>query len=71
MRERYARRLLAQFREGLADRLADDDLGALDRILADDSPDALLRGTLTFRSTRTAWAGRRAPDEDRNEGVSR
>ncbi|HUG51934.1 MAG TPA: class I SAM-dependent methyltransferase [Terrimesophilobacter sp.] len=69
--ERYARRLLAQFREGLADRLTDDDLGALDRILADDSPDALLRGTLTFRSIRTAWAGRRAPDEDRHEGVSR
>jgi hypothetical protein len=68
--ERYAGRLVAQFREGLADRLADDDLAALDRILADDSPDAALRGTLTFRSTRTAWAGRRAPD-DRNEGASR
>jgi ubiquinone/menaquinone biosynthesis C-methylase UbiE len=69
--EHYARRLLARFREGLADRLAGDDLAALDRILADDSPDAALRGTLTFRSTRTAWAGRRAPDQHRNEGASR
>ena len=61
--ERYARRLLSQFRDGLADRLAHDDLAAIDRLLADHSPDALLRGTLTFRSTRTAWAGRRAPDQ--------
>jgi SAM-dependent methyltransferase len=66
--ERYARRLLSQFRDGLADRLAADDLSTLDCLLADDSPDALLRGTLTFRSNRTAWAARRQPD---TEGASR
>jgi SAM-dependent methyltransferase len=68
--ERYARGLLSHVRDGLADRLTADDLGALDSLLADDSPDALLHGPLTFRSTRTAWAGRRAPDQDRNEGES-
>ena len=66
--ERYARRLLAQFRDGLADRLAADDLSTLSRLLADDSPTAPLRGTLTFRSNRTAWAARRQPDA---EGASR
>jgi SAM-dependent methyltransferase len=69
--EHYARRLLAQFRDGLADRLAADDLGALDRLLTDDSPDALLRGRLTFRSTRTAWAATRRPPQPHNEGESR
>ena len=68
--ERYARTILSRFREGLADRLTADDLSSLERLLADDSPDALLRGTLRFRSTRTAWAATRRPGQPDHEGAS-
>ena len=68
--ERYARTILSRVRDGLADRLTADDLSSLERLLADDSPDALLRGTLRFRSTRTAWAATRRPSQPDNEGAS-
>lgn len=62
--DRYARAFLSRMRGGLDDRLAPDDLDCLDRLLDDDSPDALLRrGDLTVRASRTAWAARRpGPD---------
>lgn len=53
---RYARAVLARFRSSLGDRLAADDLAALDHLLAGD---ALNRLDLTVRSVRTAWAARR------------
>lgn len=63
--ERYARAFLSSLRSSLDDKLAADDLDILDHLLADDSPDALLRRRdLTLRSSRTAWAARR-PCSDR------
>lgn len=57
--ERYARSYLRRVRLVLADKLADDDLDALDRLLAAGS-DALIGGAgATARSTRIAWAARR------------
>lgn len=57
---RYARASLRTIRPAVEGRLAADDLDVLDRLLADDGPDTLLRrGDLTARSSRTAWAARR------------
>lgn len=57
---RYAHTFLKHIRSGLDGQLANDDLDALDHLLADDSPGAVLhRSDLTFRGTRTAWAARR------------
>lgn len=57
---RYAHTSLRKFRSALDGALAADDLDTLDRLLADDGPDALLhRRDLTLRGSRTAWAGRR------------
>ncbi|MCM2386876.1 class I SAM-dependent methyltransferase [Streptomyces albipurpureus] len=57
---RYAHTMLSAMRFGVGDRLAADDLHALDRLLADDSAESLLRRTdLTVRGSRTAWAARR------------
>ncbi|MFC7382915.1 class I SAM-dependent methyltransferase [Sphaerisporangium rhizosphaerae] len=57
---RYAHAYLSHIRRGLDGRLPADDLDALDRLLAQDDPGALLhRGDLTVRGTRTAWAARR------------
>ena len=59
--ERYARAFLSRIRSALADRLASEDLDALDHLLADDDSQAVLRRRdLTLRSTRTAWVARRA-----------
>lgn len=56
---RYARANFARVRPGLTDRLAADDLAALDTLLG-KGPDSLLhRGDLTVRTARTAWVGRR------------
>lgn len=58
---RYAQRVFAGIRAGLADDLAEDDLAALDRLLDDHAPGSLAqRRDLVVRSTRTAWAARRA-----------
>ncbi|MFF5564845.1 class I SAM-dependent methyltransferase [Streptomyces sp. NPDC012623] len=60
---RYARAFLSGVRGALTDRLGADDLATLDRLLADDGPDALVRRTdLAVRGSRTAWAARRRPD---------
>ncbi|GAA3592332.1 class I SAM-dependent methyltransferase [Nonomuraea rosea] len=57
---RYAYAVLSGFRAALHDRLDATDLGTLDRLLAEDSPDGLLnRRDLTLRGTRTVWAARR------------
>lgn len=57
---RYAHAYLSRIRSALDDRLAPDDVAALDHLLADDHPGALLRRPdLTVRSSRTAWAARR------------
>ncbi len=57
---RYAHAYLHRIRSALGGQLATDDLDALDRLLADDHPDALLRRRdLTVRGSRTAWAARR------------
>lgn len=57
---RYADAYLRRIRSALDDRLDADDLHTLDRLLADDSPDAVLRRRdLTVRGSRTAWAARR------------
>jgi ubiquinone/menaquinone biosynthesis C-methylase UbiE len=57
---RYAHAFLSSVRSALADQLANDDLRTLDRLLAVDSPDSLLRRPdLTVRGSRTAWAARR------------
>ncbi|WP_130335886.1 class I SAM-dependent methyltransferase [Micromonospora kangleipakensis] len=57
---RYAHAYLRRIRSALDGRLASDDLGTLDRLLADDNPDSLLRRRdLTVRGSRTAWAARR------------
>lgn len=55
----YARRVLTNVRAGLADRLADEDLRALDHLLDDDAPTSVLqRRDLVVRSARTVWAAR-------------
>lgn len=57
---RYAQGYLRRIRSALDGRLASDDLDTLDRLLADDGPDAVLRRSdLTVRGSRTAWAARR------------
>lgn len=57
---RYAHAWLSRVRTALDDRLAADDLSTLDRLLADEGPDALLnRHDLTVRGSRTVWAARR------------
>jgi SAM-dependent methyltransferase len=60
--EPYARAFLGRLRTALAGELAADDLDALDHLLADDGPQAVLRRRdLTLQGSRTAWAARR-PD---------
>lgn len=50
---RYARGYLSRVRVGLADALSPDDLAALDRLVADDGPDSVLRrDDLIIRTTR-------------------
>lgn len=57
---RYAAATLRRLRAGLADRLGDQDLAALDALLADDGPQSLLqRDDLVVRATRSAWLARR------------
>ncbi len=57
---RYAHAYLHRISSALDGQLASDDLDTLDRLLADDHSDALLRRSdLTVRSSRTAWAARR------------
>lgn len=56
----YAHTLLSRMRPALDGRLDTADLDALDRQLADGSPDAIRhRRDLTVRGSRTAWAARR------------
>lgn len=55
--ERYARSYLRRIRLVLDDQLARDDLDTLDRLLADDA--LFVRGELTARTERIAWAARR------------
>lgn len=58
---RYAQRVISNLRAALADRIAEDDLATLDQLLDDDAPGSLTqRRDLVVRSTRTAWAARRA-----------
>lgn len=58
---RYARRVFGNVRSGLVDRLSADDLRTIDHLLDDDAPGSLKqRRDLVVRSTRTAWAARRA-----------
>lgn len=57
---RYAHAYLQHLRTALEGKLAADDLGTLDRLLAGDTAHGLLRrGDLNPRVTRTAWAARR------------
>jgi len=57
---RYARAFLSRVRSALDGRLATDDIDALDHLLMDGGPDALLRQRdLTMCGSRTAWAARR------------
>ncbi len=56
----YARGWLAQLRPFLAGRLDADDVAALDALLDDAGPHAVLsRDDLALRGTRTAWLARR------------
>ncbi|RYV51193.1 class I SAM-dependent methyltransferase [Pengzhenrongella frigida] len=58
--EVYARAWLGHQRTFLADALAAEDVATLDRLLADQGPDALLSSTrLTIRGSRIAWLARR------------
>jgi ubiquinone/menaquinone biosynthesis C-methylase UbiE len=72
--ERYARAWLRRVRAACDGRLAADDLRALDALLADSGPDAVLaRPDLVVRGSRTAWAARRreemtAPTEEVPDG---
>jgi SAM-dependent methyltransferase len=60
---RYARAWLGHVRRGLDGRASAADLHALDRLLADTGPDAVLdRRDLVVRGSRTAWAARITPD---------
>lgn len=57
---RYAAAWFARMRPALQDRLAAEDLDVLDRLLAQEAPEALLnRRDLGLRGSRTAWAARR------------
>ncbi|EWT01320.1 methyltransferase type 11 [Intrasporangium oryzae NRRL B-24470] len=57
---RYARAYLSRVRGALDGQLAADDRDTLDRLLAHDGPDSLLRRRdLVVSGTRTAWAARR------------
>lgn len=57
---RYARLFLTRIRSGLADRLGDDDLNALDRLLSPGNPESLEeRADLTLHSPRAVWLARR------------
>jgi len=59
--DRYAHGVFSNARSGLADRLDAEDLQTLDRLLAQDAPESLLRRRdLAVRSSLTAWAARRA-----------
>ncbi len=56
----YAHAYLRLVRPALDGLLAPEDLDALDRLLADDGPDALVRrADLTIRVSHVAWAARR------------
>ncbi|WP_221359030.1 class I SAM-dependent methyltransferase [Streptomyces beigongshangae] len=58
---RYAVGVLQRIRSAVADRLAPEDLAALDRLLDTGSPHGILRrDDLTVRTERTVWAARRA-----------
>jgi SAM-dependent methyltransferase len=58
--EEYARATLAHQRRALDGVLAAADLAALDHLLADHGPDAVLAGDrLTVRGSRVAWLARR------------
>jgi hypothetical protein len=57
---RYALGVLRRVRGAVADGLAPEDLGALDRLLDTDGPHSVLRrDDLTVRTERTVWAARR------------
>ncbi|MCM3688610.1 class I SAM-dependent methyltransferase [Kocuria rosea] len=57
---RCAQAWLSHMRPCLRGRLAAEDLDVLDRLLAEDRPEALLtRRDLSIRGSRTAWAARR------------
>jgi SAM-dependent methyltransferase len=57
---RYALTSLSRLREGVAGKLAAEDLAALDRLLDADGPHGLLRrDDLAVRTERTVWAARR------------
>jgi ubiquinone/menaquinone biosynthesis C-methylase UbiE len=62
----YARAWLRHVRRGLDGRLGADDLAALDALLSDTGPDAVLDPSrVAVRGGRTAWAARRpAPRPD-------
>ncbi|MFB9199615.1 class I SAM-dependent methyltransferase [Nonomuraea spiralis] len=57
---RYAHAVFSGYRSRLDGHLAAADLAALDRLLSEDHPEALRHRDLVLRSTRTAWAARRA-----------
>lgn len=57
--EEYARAQLRHQRRALAEVLPAEDLAALDRLLADHGPDALLSRPLTIRGGRVGWLARR------------
>ncbi len=58
---RYAQAYLRRVRGHLDGALADDDLGALDVLIADDGPGSVLRRQdLAIRTTRTIWTATRS-----------
>jgi SAM-dependent methyltransferase len=57
---RYAQRVFSNVRAGLADRLDGEDVEVLDYLLSDAPGSLAHRRDLTVRSSRTAWAARRA-----------
>ncbi|WP_017546607.1 class I SAM-dependent methyltransferase [Nocardiopsis prasina] len=57
----YALTSLRRLRESVADKLAPEDLAALDRLLDTDGPGAITRrDDLTVRTVRSVWAARRS-----------
>jgi len=57
---RYAHAYLTRFRSALDGQLTTEDAETLDRLLADDGPESVLRRRdLSLRASRTAWAARR------------
>lgn len=59
---RYAHTFLSRIRTAVADRLGDDDLDVLDRLLHPDHADSVFRRPdLTLRSPRRVWVARRPP----------